>query len=238
MGYGTLKKRFKERTRWMKSKSFPVSVDVVARYSFSVGFCIFSSSCCFVIVASSPSLMIISSFSFRFCTSYSSSRCSAKAIREYLGELNYHFFRTGFLRSIFDRQFWKVILLVLQQCSEDCVVIGGRSKTLVDVWTYMGIFVVWGYIGLCHWPRRWVDGAQCKCKCWFFLKAFLWTCWVIDYCQISSVGNFLPRRWYVKGKVSVGEVHEPKMRCTIANSPKTNSFTVICCSCVWSKNGK
>ena len=23
------------------------------------------------------------------------------------------------------------------------------------------------YIGMCHWPCRWLDGAQCKCKCWF-----------------------------------------------------------------------
>ena len=25
-------------------------------------------------------------------------------------------------------------------------------------------------IGLCHWPCRWVDGAQYKYKCWFFLR--------------------------------------------------------------------
>ena len=34
--------------------------------------------------------------------------------------------------------------------------------------------------------------------------------------------------WQVKGKVSVGEVHEPKVRCTSANSPKICSYTVIC----------
>ena len=41
-----------------------------------------------------------------------------------------------------------------------------------------------------------------------------------------------------KGKVSVGEVHEPKMRVESANSPKRDSFTVICCSCVIRKNGR
>ena len=32
---------------------------------------------------------------------------------------------------------------------------------------------------------------------------------------------------YVKGKVSVGEVHEPMVRVESANSPKICSFTVI-----------
>ena len=30
-----------------------------------------------------------------------------------------------------------------------------------------------------------------KCKQWFVFYAFLWTCQVTDYCQISSVGNCL-----------------------------------------------
>ena len=42
----------------------------------------------------------------------------------------------------------------------------------------MGIFSVWWDIGLCHWPHIWAHGAQCKCKCWFVFKAFLWTCLV------------------------------------------------------------
>ena len=33
---------------------------------------------------------------------------------------------------IFDRQFRKVVLLVLQQYGKDCVIIGGRLKTFVD----------------------------------------------------------------------------------------------------------
>ena len=48
------------------------------------------------------------------------------------GELIYHFFGTDLLQSIFDRQFQKVVLLVLKKCGEDCVVIGGSSKPFVD----------------------------------------------------------------------------------------------------------
>ena len=151
------RKSCKERTRWTRSKAFPVSVDVVACYSFFINFCAFSSSWCCRIVASSPPLMIICSFYFILFTSSSSSRCSAKASSASLGELISHFFGTDMLQSIFDRQFRKKILLVLQQCSKDFVVIGGRSKPFVDRWTYMGVFAVWGDIGLFHWPCRWVD---------------------------------------------------------------------------------
>ena len=35
-----------------------------------------------------------------------------------------------------------------------------------------------------------------------------------------------------EGKVSVGEVHKPKVRIASTNSPKICSFTVICWSCV------
>ena len=141
-GIEDLRKRCKERTLWKRSKPFPVGVDVVARYYFSIYFCASSSSCCCIIVARYQSLMIICSFSSIFCTLYSSSRWSAKARWEYMGELIYHFFGTYFLRSIFDRQFRKVVLLVLQQCSKDCVVIGGRSKPFVDIWPYMGVLSV------------------------------------------------------------------------------------------------
>ena len=119
------------------------------------------------IVASSPSLRISCSFYSRFCTLSSLSCCSANASWASLGELIYHLFVTGLLRSIFDCQSRKVVLLVLQQCSEDYVFIGGRSNPFVDRWPYMGVFAVWGDIGLCYWPHRWVDGTQCKCKRWF-----------------------------------------------------------------------
>ena len=161
------RKRGKERTCWTRNKAFPVSIDVVARYSFSIDFCVSSSSCCCVIVSSLPSLMIICSFFSRFCTSSSSSCCSARANWASLGELIQHLFGTDLLRSIFDCQFLKAVLLVLQQCSKDCVVIGGRSKHFVDILPYMGVFAVWEDIGLFHWTRRWVDRAQCKCKYWF-----------------------------------------------------------------------
>ena len=52
-----------------------------------------------------------------------------------------HLSGTEFLLSIFDRQFRKVVLLVLQQCSEDCIVISGRSKHFIDKWTYIGVYL-------------------------------------------------------------------------------------------------
>ena len=75
----------------MRSKSFTVGVDVVARCYFSINLCFLQSSCCGIIVAISPSLMIICSFYYRFCTFPSSSICSTKARRASLGELVYHF---------------------------------------------------------------------------------------------------------------------------------------------------
>ena len=92
---------------------------------------------------------------------------SSKVSWASLGELIYHFFGTDLLRSIFNRQFRKVFLLMLKKIRKDCIVISGRSKTSVDRWPYMGVFAVLGDIGLCHWPHRWVDGEQCKCKYWF-----------------------------------------------------------------------
>ena len=89
------------------------------------------------------------------------------------------------LWSIFECHFWKVFLLVLQQYSEDCVVIGGRSKPFVDRCPYTGVFAVWKDIELCYWPRIWVNGAQCKCKCWFMFYAFLWTYRVTEYFRLS-----------------------------------------------------
>ena len=90
-------------------------------FFFSINFCSSSSSWCCIIVAKSPSLMIIYSFFSRFCTSSSSSCCSANVSRaslkiaalssgglamatstyRYWGELIYHLFRTDLLKSIF-----------------------------------------------------------------------------------------------------------------------------------------
>ena len=111
----------KERTHWMRRKVFPVGVDDMARCYFSIDFCASPSSCCCIIAANSPSLMIIFSFFSRFCTSLSSSHCSNKASRAALaiamlssggidmaitaynswGELIHHLFGTDLLRSIF-----------------------------------------------------------------------------------------------------------------------------------------
>ena len=107
------------------------------------------------------------------------------------------FFGNGFLgiyfRPILIHQFQKVILLVLQQCGDDCVVIGVR----------------WTPFDISGCAIDLVDGAQCKCKRkqWFLFYAFLGNCRVTDYCQFSSVGNCLPHtcrgrwrggRWRVK----------------------------------------
>ena len=67
-----------------QKKAFPVSVDAMTRYSFSVDFCGFYSCCCCIIVANSPPLMIICSLLSIFCTSSSWSRCSTNAIWESL----------------------------------------------------------------------------------------------------------------------------------------------------------
>ena len=69
------------------------------------------------------------------------------------GELIHHLFGTDLLRSIFDRQFQNFVLLVLQKCGDDCVVIGGMSTPF----------------GISGCAIDLVDGAQCKFKCkhWF-----------------------------------------------------------------------
>ena len=96
---------------------------------------------------------------------------------EFLRRANLPFFRNGFVeiyfRPIFGCQFWKVVLVVMQQCDEDCVVIGGRSTP----------FEISGCaIDL-------VDGAQYKfkCKCWFLFYAFLWTCWETDKSRVLDI---------------------------------------------------
>ena len=54
-----------------------------------------------------------------------------------------------YFRPIFDRQFQKVVLLVLQQCGKDCVVFSGRST----------------HFEISGCAIDLVDGAQYKCKC-------------------------------------------------------------------------
>ena len=107
---------------WTISKDFPVGIDFMAHFSFSVCFFTSSSSCCCIIVEKLPSLMIICYFLSILCTASSSSRCSAKVRWAYLeiyalpsggiemaisaynywGELIRHLFGTDLLRSIFD----------------------------------------------------------------------------------------------------------------------------------------
>ena len=169
-------------------------------------------------MAKSPSFIIICSFFYRLCTLSSSSCCSAKASWEYLkmstlssgglemsiadyhswGELIYHLFLTYVLRSIFNLFLTVSFEKLSSSCYNNCVVFSGRSSP----------FKISGFaIDL-------VDSAQYKCKRkrkpWFVFYSFMWTCWETEYfrlsyecfgyyCQISSVGNFLPRtcpsRW-------------------------------------------
>ena len=116
--------------------------------SFSINVCASSSSFCCIIVASFPSLMIICSLFSRLCTLYYSSFCSANASWTYMGDLICHLFGTYLLRSFFNCRFWKVFLLVLQQCSKDWIVISGRSKPSVGIWPFMG-FLISGEISVC-----------------------------------------------------------------------------------------
>ena len=195
-------------TRWTIAKALPVGVDDMSWCSFSINFCDLYYYCCFIILAKSLSLIIICSFFSRFCTLSSSSCCSAKVIWVSLEisvlssgrletviadyhswrELIYHLFGTDLLRFTFDlflyASFKKFVLLVLQQCDNYSVVVSGR----------------WTRIKILGWTIDPVDGAQCKCKRkkLFVLDTLLWNCRVTDYCQISSIGNCLPRLFRVR----------------------------------------
>ena len=155
----------KGRTRWTRTKSFPVCVDDKVSCYFSINFCAYSSSCCCIIVAKFPSLIIICSFLSRFCTFSSSCRCSAKAIWVSLdivvldyGDLDMaisayhswrepicHLFRTDLLRSIFD--------LFLSVSFKSCPPGAAKIRRLLRNYWWQGN--TFRDIRLCHWPRRW-----------------------------------------------------------------------------------
>ena len=145
LGMKSWRKCCMESTRWTISKAFFVIIDVMDRCYFSVDFCALSSSFCCIILESSPSLMIISSFYYIFCTLYSSSLCSAKASWTSLDISALYFggIETTILPIISEQSyftvcseiiccdlFWlsvsKIVLLMLQQYGNDCVVIYGR----------------------------------------------------------------------------------------------------------------
>ena len=81
----------KERKCWTRIEDFTVGVDVVDRCYFSINFCASHPSCCCIIVAIYPSLLIIFDFSSILCTLSSSSHWIAKARWASLGEVIYHF---------------------------------------------------------------------------------------------------------------------------------------------------
>ena len=176
----------------MRSKALPVGVDEMSCCSFSIDFCASSSSCCCIIVENSLSLIIMFSFFSRFCTSSSSSHCSTKASWASLeisvlssdglemeisaynswGELIYNFFGTDLLRSIFV-QFPAISFKTF-------------SSLCCKMWQWLRHYL-WQVntfeISLCAIDL--IDGAQCK-----VLR------FPVNFsgdCQISSVGNCLPR---------------------------------------------
>ena len=104
------------------------------------------------------------------------------------GNLIYHLFETDLLRLIFDCQFQKVVLLVLQQFGDDFVITSGRSTPF----NKSGCAI------------DFIDGVQCKCKCksWFVFFAFLWTCQETDYFRISC--EFV--RWQTIAKFQALEI--------------------------------
>ena len=57
------------------------------------------------------------------------------------GRANLPFFGTDLLWYIFDCQFWKIVLILLQQWREDCILIGIRSKPFVDRYPYIGVLL-------------------------------------------------------------------------------------------------
>ena len=67
-----------------------------------------------------------------------------------------------------------------------------QVETLCDIWPYMGVFSVREDIGICHWPRRWVDGAQSKCKC---LLCFRISCEIVGWLIILFFPENLLGDW-------------------------------------------
>ena len=140
------RKSCKERKWRTRTKAFPVSIYDMACCSLSINFCAYSASCCCIIVETFPSLIIICSFLSRFCTSSSSSRCSAKAswvsleisalssdgldmaITAYhpWRDLIYHFFGTDLLRSIFNL----FLTVSLENLSSSCCNNASRISSL------------------------------------------------------------------------------------------------------------
>ena len=115
----------KERTQQMISKAFPYGVDVMACcYLSTDSRASFSSWCC-IIVASSPSLMILYSFSSRLFSTVSFKKLSSLWFNN-----------------------------------------AARIASLsVAGWNPLLIYGL--DIRMRHWPCRWIDDEQCKCKCWF-----------------------------------------------------------------------
>ena len=58
------------------------------------------------------------------------------------------------------------VTVKFEKLSSSCCNNVARIASLsVAVWnpSLIDVLDIW----LCHWHRIWVDGAQCKCKCWF-----------------------------------------------------------------------
>ena len=156
MGYGILKKMVQGRTQWTRSKYLLITVDVMSRCSFSVDFYAYSSSCYCTIVASSSSLMIICSFSPILCIPSYSSRCITKAIWASLEIVA--LYSSGLEMEnapIIYEESWSTICLE-QICCD-----------LFPAVSFENLSSSCCNNAASHWPRRWVDGVQCKYKQWF-----------------------------------------------------------------------
>ena len=162
MGYGRLKKMVQGKDTMDEKQSFPCRRWCHGPLLFLHQFLRFVLLLLLHHSGKITTPMIICYFFSRFCTSSSSSLCSAKAswasmdistlssggietaIVDYHSwwELIYHFFGTYLLQSIFDRQFQKI-------CPPHAATMRrGLHHYRWQVKTFQ-------YIGLCHWAHRW-----------------------------------------------------------------------------------
>ena len=149
----------------------------MACYSFSIYFCALSSSLCCIILASSLSLILICYFSSRFCTSSSSSRCSTKSSWAYLeiAKLSSSGIEMEIVPIIYEESWYTICseqsccnifsTVSFEKLSSSCCNNAAMIASLpAAVWNpSLMDGIIWV---TCHWPCRWVDGAQCKRKHW------------------------------------------------------------------------
>ena len=140
MGYGILKKKVQGKDTMNEKQRIPCRYWCHGTLFFLHKFLRFV---LLLMLENSGKLTIIHDNLFPLFQTLHLFRCSANASWESMGDLIYHFFGTDLLRSIFDQNFRKVVLLMLQKCSYYCVVLGDMLKPFIDIWPYMVVFSVW-----------------------------------------------------------------------------------------------